>query len=200
MDAGERWALANVLGQPAYAWDSRGNRVRPSCDLLQRPTDVFLCEDDGPERLVGRTVYGESLRDAEARNARGKSVQQFDQAGVASVDEYDFKGNVLTSRRQLAQDYKNIIDWSGSVPLESEIYVSHSRFDALNRPFEVTAPDASVVRQTFNEDNLLENIERICAARRRRRSLSPTPTMTRRVGARALNTATASPRATPSTG
>ena len=159
MEAGERWALANVLGQPAYAWDSRGNRVRTSCDLLQRPTDVFLCEGDGPERLVGRTVYGESLRDDEARNARGKSVQQFDQAGVASTDEYDFKGNVLTSRRQLAQDYKNIIDWSGSVPLESEIYVSHSRFDALNRPFEVTAPDASVVRRTFNEDNLLENIE-----------------------------------------
>ncbi|MGD9846993.1 MAG: toxin TcdB middle/C-terminal domain-containing protein, partial [Variibacter sp.] len=159
MEAGERWALANVLGQPAYAWDSRGNRVRTVCDPLQRPTDVFLREGDGPERLIGRTVYGESLPDAPARNARGKPVQQFDQAGVASTDDYDFKGNVLTSRRQLARDYKNVIDWTGDVPLETEIYIGRSRFDALNRPFEVTAPDASVIRQTFNEDNLLESVE-----------------------------------------
>ncbi|MGE0751635.1 MAG: SpvB/TcaC N-terminal domain-containing protein [Variibacter sp.] len=159
MEAGERRALANVLGQPAYAWDSRGNRVRTVYDPLQRPTDVFLREGDGPERLVGRTAYGEGLPDAEAHNARGKPIQQFDQAGVATADDYDFKGNVLTSRRQLAQDYKTVIDWSASVPLETDIYVSSSRFDALNRPIEVTASDASVVRQTFNEDNLLESIE-----------------------------------------
>ena len=86
-------------------------------------------------------------------------VQVFDQAGVVTSDEYDFKGNLLRSQRQLAQDYKTTLDWSAAVPLEADIYTSRTRYDALNRPTELTAPDHSVIRPGYNEANLLERLD-----------------------------------------
>ena len=82
---------------------------------------------------------------------RGKVFQVFDQAGVVISDAYDFKGNLLHSQRQLGQEYKTTLDWSAAVPLETDIYASHTLYDALSRPTEVTAPDNSIIRPTYNE-------------------------------------------------
>ena len=68
---------------------------------------------------MGRTVYGETRPNPEASNLRGKVVQLFDQAGVVTSDDYDFKGNLLRSQRQLAREYKTTLDWSAAVPLEA---------------------------------------------------------------------------------
>ena len=159
MEAGERWMLNDVAGQPIRAWDSRGHEFRTAYDALRRPTEARLLEEGVPPRLIGRTAYGESRPNPEAKNQRGRLVQLFDQAGVVTSEDYDFKGNLLRSSRQLAQDYKNILDWNGAVPPEPEIRTSSSRFDALNRPVSLTAPDGSVYRPTFNEANLLEKVD-----------------------------------------
>lgn len=159
MEAGERWMLSNVAGKPIYAFDSRDHQFRMAYDPLQRPTDAFLSEVAGPELLIGRTIYGESQPNPEANNQRGRAVQFFDQAGVVNSEEYDFKGNLLASRRQLAREYKATLDWSTTVPLEADIHTSSTRFDALNRPTSITAPDHSVYRPTFNEANLLEKVD-----------------------------------------
>ena len=64
------------------------------------------------------------------------------------------------SQRQLAVEYKATLDWSSvTVALERETYTSSTRYDALNRPIEVTAPDNSLIRPTYNEANLLERLE-----------------------------------------
>ena len=47
MEAGERWMLNDVAGQPIYAWDSRGHRFRTTYDALRRPPDVLLREGAG---------------------------------------------------------------------------------------------------------------------------------------------------------
>ena len=159
MEAGERWMLNDVAGKPLYAWDSRDHRFRTAYDPLRRPTDSFLREGAGAELRVGRSVYGETQPNPEANNRRGKVVQVFDQAGVVTSDEYDFKGNLLRSQRQLAQDYKTALDWSATVPLEADLYPSRTRYDALNRPTELTAPDRSVIRPGYNEANLLERLD-----------------------------------------
>ena len=159
MEAGERWTLNDVAGNPLYAWDSRGHQFRTGYDQLRRPTESFLREGAGPERLVGRTVYGETQANPESRNLRGKVVQFFDQAGVVTTDEYDFKGNPLHSRRQLAREYKSTLDWSAVVPLEDPIYTSRTTYDALNRPTELTVPDDSIIRPSYNEANLLERAD-----------------------------------------
>ncbi|MGP4024350.1 SpvB/TcaC N-terminal domain-containing protein [Actinomadura sp. 3N407] len=158
MEAGERWTLNDVTGKPIYSWDGRGHRVRTVYDALRRPTATLLRADDGTEVMVGRTVYGEDSPDAEAANLREKVVQVFDQAGVVTSGPYDFKGNLLRSRRQLAANFKTALDWSGDVPLDTTVFTTATRRDALNRTTELTAPDNSVVRLRYNEANLLDAV------------------------------------------
>lgn len=59
----------------------------------------------------------------------------------------------------MAREYKTTLDWSADVPLEADIYASTTRYDALNRPIELTAPDDSVILPGYNEANLLEHVE-----------------------------------------
>ena len=159
MEAGERWMLNDVTGQPIRAWDSRDYQFRTTYDSLRRPTETFLREGGAPERLIGRTVYGESQSHPDVKNQRGKVVQLFDQAGVVSNEDYDFKGNLLKSSRQLAQDYKTTLDWLASPELEQQVFNGSTTYDALNRPLTVTSPDGSIYRPTFNEANLLEKLD-----------------------------------------
>jgi RHS repeat-associated protein len=159
MDAGERWTLRDVTGKPIYAFDSRNHRFRKVYDQLRRMTDSFVREGAGAEVQIGRIVYGESQVDPEATNLRGRAVQTFDQAGVVISDQYDFKGNALRNQRQLAVAYNATLDWSAAVPLDATIYTSRTRYDALNRPAELTAPDNTTIRPAYNQANLLERIE-----------------------------------------
>src|SRR2546423_6130340 len=59
---------------------------------------------------------------------------------------------------RLATGYREVLDWSGDVPLEDESFAASSRFDVRNRPVEVTHPDGTVVRATFNEAGLLDGL------------------------------------------
>jgi RHS repeat-associated protein len=164
MEAGERWMLNDVAGNSLYAWDSRGHQLRTEFDLLRRPTKSFLNEGLAAEQLVGRTVYGETRPNPETNNLRGKVVQLFDQAGVVTNDEFDFKGNLLHCQRQLARKYNTTLNWSVAVPLDGTIFTSRTRYDALNRPTELVPPhnpttQPSIIRPSYNEANLLERVE-----------------------------------------
>lgn len=166
MEAGERWMIGDVAGNPIRAWDSRDHQFRTGYDPLRRPIETRLREASGNEKLIGQTVYGEGEPEPEVRNLRGMAFQLFDQAGVVTSEEYDFKGNLLRSNRKLARDYKNILDWSASVDIESETFSSSATYDALNRPVELVAPHSdqpeaktNIIRHAYNEANLLEGIE-----------------------------------------
>ncbi len=67
MEAGERWMLSDVAGNPIRAWDSRDHQFRSGYDQLRRPTKSYLTEGAGQELLVGRTVYGEAAPDPQGR-------------------------------------------------------------------------------------------------------------------------------------
>lgn len=162
MDAGMGWILNDVTGQLIRAWDSREHTFSTKYDLLRRPSESFI-NADAEDAMIGKTVYGESRPDPEISNLRGKVVQLFDQDGVVISDEYDFKGNLLSSRRQLAQEYKTTLDWSDSVPLEVENYISRTRHDAFGRPIQVIGPHSDqpgakiyITQPVYNEANLLE--------------------------------------------
>ena len=66
---------------------------------------------------------------------------------------------------QLAKTYSTNIDWSGTVPLEDEVFTGRIRYDALNRQIQMIVPHSdkpgtaiNVIQQIFNEANLLEKV------------------------------------------
>jgi RHS repeat-associated protein len=166
MEAGDRWMLNNVAGKPMRMLDSRNHVLRTVYDALQRPMQLFVKTGGEPEFLAEQTVYGEDR--GVATNHRGQIYQHFDGAGVATNVEFDFKGNLVSSSRQLVRDYKTVPNWllSPLPGLEEEIFSSSTRYDALNRPVQLVAPHSSlpnaklnVMRPGYNEANLLERMD-----------------------------------------
>jgi RHS repeat-associated protein len=158
MEAGERWMLDDVTGKPIRGWDSRRFLRRMTYDELRRPTGLFVTENDA-ERLAERTVYGEGQPSPEKSNLRAKAFQVFDGAGLVTSEPYDFKGNLLQSRRNLLPDYKHAVDWSQNPAADDGTFSTATTYDALNRPVTVTTPDGSIYHPTYNEANLLEKVE-----------------------------------------
>ncbi|MBS0150491.1 MAG: hypothetical protein JSR31_06075 [Nitrospira sp.] len=168
MDAGERWMLNDVAGQPMRAWDARGHEFRTEYDQLHRPVRQFVRGTDVNESdprvlnrdvLFGKVEYGEGQPNDVALNFRTRTYKSYDNAGVGTNGAYDFKGNLLRGTRQLAADYKGVPDWSTTIDLEPQIFTSSTVYDALNRPLSLMSPDNSEIAPTYNEANLLEQIQ-----------------------------------------
>ncbi|HNP51632.1 MAG TPA: SpvB/TcaC N-terminal domain-containing protein [Nitrosomonas nitrosa] len=162
MDAGERWILNDVAGNPIRSWDSRGHSLRNEYDVLRRPVRNFVqggdVQDPASEILFAQTEYGETEANATQHNLRTRVSRVFDSAGVVTSEAYDFKGNRLRGNRQLTVQYRTLPDWSSNPALETESFTTATRYDALNRPITLTTPDNSIVRPTYNEANLLEQM------------------------------------------
>ena len=167
MEAGERWTLNDVGGQPVRAWDSRGHDFRTRYDRLRRPLQRYVRGTDAgasdprtvnSDVLFERIEYGEGLPNDIALNLRARMARQDDGAGTVVNEEYDFKGNVRHITRQLAQDYRDVPNWSGAVPMDADVRRTSTSYDALNRPETVTTPDNTVIHPTYNDANLLEGI------------------------------------------
>jgi len=166
MEAGERWMLNDVTGNPIRTWDSRGFNRCMTYDALQRPVGLFVTDTNGAELLAEKTEYGESKLNPEKTNHRSKPWKVYDGAGVVVSDIYDFKGNPVLSTRQLLSDYKTQLDWTQNPQLETETFTSSTIYDALNRPIQIVAPHSSkagtklnVTQPAYNEANLLERVE-----------------------------------------
>lgn len=181
MDAGVRWMLNDVTGGQIRAWDSRGHTGRTEYDALRRRIRSFVtgARSDAPqdELLTERLVYGEQHPDAESFNLRRVLHLHFDQAGVATTREADFKGNLISVARRFfgGSEYRDAFDWrpvdsdrvalptDASAPLDEialeaaiaprldpGAYVTLTTYDALNRPTLVTTPHTlSMVPTTY---------------------------------------------------
>ncbi|HEX2189995.1 MAG TPA: SpvB/TcaC N-terminal domain-containing protein [Longimicrobiaceae bacterium] len=172
-DAGERRTLNDVAGNPLRVWDGRGNQVRTGYDSQRRPTGLWVSEGGGPERLAQLTVYGEAHPEAARRNLRGRAYRQFDGAGTAASEEFDFKGNPLRESRTFALAHAGEPDWSplaaltgveeieaAAAPLlAGETFSTARGYDALDRPAALFLPDSSEVRPVYNAANLLEAVD-----------------------------------------
>jgi RHS repeat-associated protein len=178
MEAGERWSLNDIAGKSIRGWDTRGHNFRTAYDAMRRPTSAFVQGTDSVnsdprtlavEVLTEQTIYGEGQPNDTTNNLRTRVFQHNDGSGATTSlginpvtnqnEAYDFKGNPLHATRQLLQDYKGLANWSGAPPvLQSQVFITSTQYDALNRRISAVAPDGSVFRDTFNEANLLETI------------------------------------------
>jgi RHS repeat-associated protein len=153
------------------------------CDALRRPTQMFVEGNDpihsdprtvGNRILYEKMVYGEDYPDGRAdaaeQNLLTRAWKQYDSAGVVTNETCDFKGNLLRSSRRLMRGYKTVPDWDTfpepeDLPddWEEELFLSSTRYDALNRPIQLVAPHAGsetdVIQPGYNEANLLEKLD-----------------------------------------
>ncbi len=171
-EKGENWVFVDAMGRLVKIWDNNLREFRTSFDTLHRPVSSYM-KEGANETLFGRIVYGDIIPNAETQNLRGVAFQMYDQAGVITVKNIDFKGNPNEVERRLTKEYKQVIDWKvlegindfatiqalANPFLETEIFTSKATLDALGRPLTVILPDNSVVRPTYNEGNGLESLD-----------------------------------------
>ena len=181
MEAGPRWMLGDVAGNPIRAWDGRGHSFRSNYDRLRRPLEQWVQGHNAGgeaasdprtlhrELLIERIAYGEGIANAEDLNLRGRSYRLWDGAGVVTnarldaldrpILAYDFKGNLRASTRRLVRDYRAIPDWSANPVLEDERFEGSTRYDALNRPIQSIVPHSSLTRPEHpNKINVLQPV------------------------------------------
>jgi RHS repeat-associated protein len=172
-DSGWSLALTDAAGQPLRGWDVRGFELRYAYDELRRRTHVWAAHGDRPERVVERRIYGEGHPEALARNLRARMYQVYDGAGLATSGRFDFKGNAVEARRSLAPLYREEVDWSvlpagpsvaaieeaARASLSGEVFLTTTRYDALNRIVAQTTPDGTETRPFYDPSNLLARVD-----------------------------------------
>lgn len=165
MDAGRRWLLQNIVGNPLQSWDERNHTLYFEYDDLHRPLAKKVEGGDGAVLLNNyyeRTVYGESLPNPKTNNLRGKPVIVYDASGKSETLGFDFKGNPKTVVKTFAEKYKEVPDWSVPNPdalLETESFTTATEYDALNRVTRRTAADnISIFLPAYNQAGLLDSV------------------------------------------
>jgi RHS repeat-associated protein len=150
IDVGRRTSILDALGNLIEYRDSKGSLALRSYDELNRPKELWARNDSTSAfTLRERIQYGDEGTQALARqhNALGRPVKHYDEAGWLVMPEYDFKGNLLEKSRRTIADQALAngwqADWSAvdaEDALEDIAHQTSSRYDALNRPTEVTYP------------------------------------------------------------
>ena len=172
MDAGQRWTLQNVLGQPQRTWDERNHEFQFFYDdPLHRPTHSKVVGGDGAsllDNIFDRTIYGENLllpgraneAALQAINILGKPIKHYDTGGLMETEEYDFRGQPVATTRRLFRKYKEVCNWIDAnlaADLEPDEFTYQTETDALGRVTSQLAPDGSVITPAYNEAGLLNS-------------------------------------------
>jgi RHS repeat-associated protein len=175
MDGGERRVLSDVTGKPIRAWDALGRTFELHYDLVRRPTHRYVTVN-ARTILLERSIYGEGMP---TQNLSGRLFRQYDQAGLASNDVFDYKGNLVASTRQLAAEYRNAVDWTALANLtdpealdaaakpqlvDADRFSATSMYDALNRVIQTVTPHSAtmkpnVIRPAYNQRSLLDRVD-----------------------------------------
>lgn len=161
MDAGQRWLLINILGNPLRTWDERNHEFQYFYDTLHRPTQSRVIGGDGGvvlNHIFERIFYGEDEPAPESKNLRGQIVKHYDTGGVILLPEYDFKGQATSTIRKLFKHYKEVVNWVDANllnDLEADSFTFTTETDALGRITRQIAPDGSIITPQYNEAGLL---------------------------------------------
>ena len=162
VDAGERWSLSNLDGDPIHTWDGRGVHLATRYDAVGRPTTLRADGALGLDQVLERWTYGDALAEAEAqaRNARGRLVEHRDSAGLLTLHELTPGGDPLRHSRRLRTDYKAEGDWTDPslVGLDADTFEARVHYDALGRVVRQHAPDGSTRQFSYLADGALDRV------------------------------------------
>jgi RHS repeat-associated protein len=187
IDAGRKTLVMDAAGNPIEARDAKGALTLHAFDKLNRPTHLWARDAVGEPITLREKLHYDGHPDepdqAETRNLIGKLVRHHDEAGLVSIEGYDFKGNILSSARQVISDdfmlgnvrRQSGAEWKAEVPrvdweappaniLDPFIYRATSAFDALNRAKWTEYPTAANgeryrLKPDYNRAGALERVD-----------------------------------------
>jgi RHS repeat-associated protein len=166
IDAGLWRTVLDAADNEIERRDSKSALILQAYDVLNRP--IRLWARDGasePFTLREHLVYGDgpdaemTFVQAATANLLGKLYKHYDEAGLLTFEDYDFKGSVLEKARQVISDAAILavfyppppnwqaqafrVDWqpAGGMTLENHasrlldpaVYRTSATYDALNR-------------------------------------------------------------------
>lgn len=159
-DAGVSMFINNIFGNAVQIWNANNYNTIISYDRLQRPLQSEVKTPDGTgDHIAELAVYGESVQVGK-KNLRGQVYKKYDQAGVSFNLSCSMQGTPLSTSRQLAVNYKTVIDWRDPtmVAMEPEVYRIDYTCDALKRQLTEITPDETVNTRTYNRAGLLNTL------------------------------------------
>ena len=150
MDAGDRWTLFDAHGRAVHRWDGRGVHLEHRYDQNGRLTETRTDGALGLNNVVERIIYGDNpvVGQATLKNARGRAVERFDDAGVLRFERYHMDGQAIETSRTLRSGtaaYKTTVDWSNppAVALEGVQHRSQNHIDGIGRVVAQSLPDGT---------------------------------------------------------
>lgn len=172
-DAGTRWALTNILGNPLWSYNERQITITPGYDVLHRPIKVHVYKpatDKDPlvlDQIVQRFIYGDTIGAIDKpkdNNLIGRVYKYYDQAGLVTVPSYGLTGASLSSQRQLRIDYNQEADWTNddsatiNSKLQPAVYTEQSSYDALGRVTQHVDVDGNKTIPVYHFSGLLNQV------------------------------------------
>ena len=182
IDQGESVLLPDAPGKPIESLDSKGAITLFAYDRLSRQIRLWVKDKTGESFTLRQVLeYGDSsgLTDPENENLNGQIYKHYDEAGLVTFNEYDFKGNLLEKEREVISDVDLLaifngpptdwnvecyrVNWENSPTLEGN-YISTMEYDALNRVTKMIYPeDVDTERKelipAYNRAGALESVE-----------------------------------------
>lgn len=168
MDAGEKWSSFDIQGKPIRSWDSRNHEFENQYDDLHRASTNLVKEAGFWKQVSLQNYLDSDSPDAQQgieNNLLASVIESFDQSGRVQAIKSDFKGNTLSSKRTLAADYQQTIDWSQprETQLEPEDFFVSAEYDAMNRVTRSLSPhnddrSASESNPEYNESGALGRV------------------------------------------
>ncbi|KAF3917578.1 hypothetical protein AA313_de0203762 [Arthrobotrys entomopaga] len=149
IDTGIEYSFPDALGRPCIVWQNNRPAMKYTYDGIGRATKLHV-----GEKLILKTVYGETQPDAVSKNLRGRPFQIQDQSGESTFAKYDFKGNCLEKAQRLAKMYASTLNWSGDVALEDETHTTKTSYDGLDRPLSIEYSEGYQLVYTYSESGL----------------------------------------------
>ena len=175
LDSGVKRMIFDAAGNEIERRDSKGAFILHGYDAAQRLVSLWSSDGTGLTlTLRQHLVYGDSAEagliaeQAISLNVRGRPFRQYDEAGLLTLERYDFKGNILEKTRQVISDghigsvFQSAagsnwqipafqVDWQppegtlfdayAATVLDSTRYQTSVAYDALNRMRSVRHPE-----------------------------------------------------------
>ncbi|HEX7902458.1 MAG TPA: SpvB/TcaC N-terminal domain-containing protein [Chitinophagaceae bacterium] len=164
-DAGTQLHFSNIFGNLCWSYSARDYCQFITYDRLQRKKTLHVKKVEagavvipGDFNLVEIFTYGETRSDADKYNLRGKLYQLNDLSGVVINTSYSMQGQLLTTSRYMAADYKTAIDWNKAVELDENPLLSIFNYNALKCLLSETTPDGTMTSYTYEPRGLPEQI------------------------------------------